>query len=223
MVQHVHHVGAADARRVVEAGMLEAARLEVDDAFGGVLLHVFLGAEDDGAGGAGLHAGRLQPDRNPVGAEGALVGLVVLLRDARDVEGAAGDAVAAADALVLVEVDDAVGVLDDGAGARAGRQAARVVAVHAAVLADQPLQLARLGLVLGEAHEGPGIGREVRRVVVGAVVLADLVTQVVPFRARHLAGLAADALGHVYEFRHFVHLAHRGHRRRGGGAGDDVL
>ncbi|MCY1456255.1 hypothetical protein D9M71_734630 [compost metagenome] len=77
---------------------------------------------------------------------------MVLLRDARDVEGAAGDAVTATDAMVLVEVDDAVGMLDDRSRARAGLQAAGVGAVHATVLADQPLQVALAGLVLGEAH-----------------------------------------------------------------------
>src|SRR5690606_14165401 len=115
------------------------------------------------------------------------------------------------------------GVFHDGAGARAGREAARLVAVHAAVLANQPFQLAGLVLVPGKTHQGPGRGREVRRAGVGAVVLAHLVTQVVPLRARHLAGLAADALGDVDEFGDFVHLANGRHGRRGGGAGDDVL
>src|SRR5690606_37405664 len=110
VVQHVHHVRAADAVRVVQAGLVETALPEVGDAPGGMLLHVLLAAEDDRPGGAGLHAGRLQPDRHAVGAERALVGLLVLFGDARNVERAAGDAVAAADAVVLVEVDDAVGV-----------------------------------------------------------------------------------------------------------------
>ena len=55
--------------------------------------------------------------------------------------------------LLVDEVDDAVGVLHDGAGRRAGLEAARVRAVHAAVLADQPFQIARLRVLpLGEAH-----------------------------------------------------------------------
>ncbi len=45
VVQHVHDVRAADARRIVEAGILEAARLQVGDALVGVRLHVVLGAE----------------------------------------------------------------------------------------------------------------------------------------------------------------------------------
>src|SRR5690606_6799077 len=146
-----------------------------------------------GAGRTGLHAGRLQPHRHPIRAQGALVGLPVLGGEPRDVERATGDAVAAADAVVLVEVDDAVGVLHDGAGARAGLQAARLGAVHAAVLADQPFEVARIRvLVLGKAHQGPGLGRQVHGVVVDAVGLAHLVADVVPLRTRHLARLAAD-------------------------------
>ena len=109
----------------------------------GPLLHVVLGAEDDRLGRAGLGAGRALADGDAVGAERALVGLVVDLGDARDVERAALHAVAAADAVLVHEVDDAVGVLHDGAGRRAGLEAARILAVHAAVLADQPFEIAR--------------------------------------------------------------------------------
>ncbi|MDT4881135.1 hypothetical protein FQZ97_1169600 [compost metagenome] len=95
--------------------------------------------------------------------------------------------------------------------------------MHAAVLADQPLQVAGGVLVLGEAHQGPGVGAEVPRVVVDAHVAANLVTQLVPLRAGDLAGLAANALGGVDQLGHFADLAYRGHRRGGGGTGDDVL
>ena len=108
----------------------------------GVLLHLLLGAEHDRLGRAGLGAGRALADRDAVGAERALVGLVVDLGDARDVERASLDAIAAADAVLVDEVDDAVGVLHDRAGRRARLQAARIRAVHAAVLADQPLEIA---------------------------------------------------------------------------------
>jgi hypothetical protein len=95
--------------------------------------------------------------------------------------------------------------------------------VHAAVLADQPLEVAGVGFVLGEAHQGPGFGAQVLRVVVGAVVVADLVAQLVPFRAGDLAGLAADALGGVDQLGDFLLIAHRGRHRGGGRAGNDVL
>ncbi|MNC50503.1 hypothetical protein D3C75_997480 [compost metagenome] len=125
--------------------------------------------------------------------------------------------------MVLVEVDDAVGVLDDRPRARAGLQATWVGTVHAAVLADQPLQVAVVALVLGKAHQCPGLGSEVLGVVVGAVVVANLVTQFIPLRARHLAGLAADALGSVDQLGDLLLLTHRGRHGSGGRAGDDVL
>ncbi|KQP17616.1 hypothetical protein ASF43_06905 [Pseudorhodoferax sp. Leaf267] len=58
MVQHVHHVRAAHAGRVVQAGMFEAALLQVFDALGRMVLHGLLGAEHNGARRAGFHAGR---------------------------------------------------------------------------------------------------------------------------------------------------------------------
>ena len=48
-----------------------------------VLLHILLGTEHQRAGRTGLDAGRLEPDGDPIGAQRALVGLVILLRDAR--------------------------------------------------------------------------------------------------------------------------------------------
>src|SRR5262245_32110547 len=186
--------------------------------------HVLLAAEDDGAGRAGLHARRLEADRDAVRAQGALVGLVVLLGDPRNVERAARDAVAAADAVLLLEIDDAVRVLHDRAGRRAGLEAARLGAVHAAVLADQPLQRQAflLAFDLGEAHQRPGARVEVRGVVVDADVVADLGAQLVPFHARDLAGLAADALGLVDELGDLLRLADARRGRGGGGTGLDV-
>ncbi len=223
VMQHVHHMSAADAFRVVQPGVVEATAFQVDDAFGSVLLHVFLAAEDDGAGRAGFHTGRLQPYRHPIRTQGAFVGLVIFLRDARNVERATGDAITATDAMILIEIDDAVGVLDDRPGTWAGRQATRLGAMHAAVLADQPLQVTGVGFVFGEAHQGPGFCAQVLRVVVGAVVVADLVAQLVPFRAGDLAGLAANAFGGVDQLGHRLLIPHRGRHRGGGRAGNDVL
>ena len=105
-------------------------------------------------------------------------------------------AVAAADAVLRHEVDDAVGVLHDRPRRRAGLEAARIVAMHAAVLADQPFEIVAV-LVFREAHHGPRGRRQVCRIVVGAVGVADRRPEVVPLQARRLAGLAADALADV--------------------------
>src|SRR5882724_2458092 len=189
-----------------------------------MLLHVLLGPEHQRTGGTGFDAGRLEPHRHAVGAQGAFVGLVIALGDARDVERAAGDAVPAADAVLFVKVHNAVRVLHDRARRRAGLQAPRVGAVHAAVLADQPLEIALGVLVFGEAHQRPGLAGQIARVVVDAGVAADLVAQIVPFHARDLAGLAADELGRVDELgdRAGVGFAHTRRGRGGRRAAHDV-
>src|SRR5678815_3341466 len=128
-----------------------------------MLLHVFLGTEDKSAGWTRLDAGGLTTHCNAIRAQRALVSLVIPLRDSRDVERATGDAVAATDAVLFVKIDDAVGILHDRAGRRARLQAARIRAVHAAILADQPLQIsvALRILVLCEAHQRPGMLGEI--------------------------------------------------------------
>ena len=209
MLKHIHHMRAADPLRVIDPCLGKPPAFQVDDPSLCVVDHILLCAEHDRSGGTGLDAGRLQAHCHPVGAEGALVDLAVLLRQAGDVERAAGDAVAAADAVFLVEIHDAVAVLDDGARRRAGLEAARVGAVHAAVLADQPFQ-APVGFHFGVAHHRPGVFGQVHRVVVDAVVGADCVAGVVPLHARHLAGLAADAFRDVDQLGHLLGLARAG-------------
>ena len=213
VMQHIHHVGAADPRRVIQPGVLEAARLEFLDPLAGPVGHVGLGPEHDRAGRAGFHAGRLQPNAHAIGTQRALVRLVVDRVDPGNVERTAFDAVAAADAVLADEIDDAVGVLHDRARRRAGLQAARVLAMHAAVLADQPLQVALFVFPFGEPHQGPGAGIQVQGIVVGALEVAHLGPQVVPLHARRLARLAADAAADVDQLGHFL-LVVADHRRR---------
>jgi hypothetical protein len=68
--------------------------------------------------------------------------------------------------------------------------------MHAAILADQPFEVVAV-LVLREAHHGPRGWRQIGRVVVGAVGVADRLLQVVPLQASRLARLAADALADI--------------------------
>jgi len=86
--------------------------------------------------------------------------------------------------------------------------------MHAAILADQPFQLARLVIfILVEAHQCPGVCREFARIVIDAHVLADFVAQIIPLAASHLTGLAAntgsdiDQLGNLHLF--ITHLCRR--------------
>src|SRR5258707_6456611 len=170
---------AAAGWRIVESGIGKAARLQVDDTFARPRRHVRLRSEHDRASGACLDAGRLQPDPYAVRTQGAFVRLMVDRTDPRDVERTSCNAIAAADAVLADEVDDAVGVLHDRPRRRAGFQAARILAVHAAVLADKPFQVALFILPFGEAHQRPGAGVEVRGIVVGALENTDLVAKVV--------------------------------------------
>src|SRR6202011_1798015 len=219
-----HHMGAADASGIVEARVVEAARFQILDALLGMLFHILLGAEDDCSGRAGLHTGGLQADTDAIGAQGAFIGFLVLLRDARNVEWTPGHAVAAADAILFLEIDDAVGVLHDRTRRRTGLETAGIFAVHAAVLADQPFQVALGIFVLGETHQGPRVLAQILRVVVVTGAGADLIAQIIPFHAGDLAGLAADALGRVDELRHLtgVRPAHFGLGTSGRRAADDV-
>src|SRR5580700_3818567 len=96
--------------------------------------------------------------------------------------------------------------------------------MHAAILADQPFEVAPIVVPFGETHQRPGIGIEVERVVVGSLEMADLATQVVPLHAGGLARLAADAARDVDEFRDFLLVpADRGRRDRRSRYADVVL
>src|SRR5262245_228325 len=103
---------SVDAAGVVERGLREAVGLQLRPARLPEGDHVVLGPELQTAGRAGLDAGGLEADRDPVHAERALGHLPGGRMEPRHVERAAGLAVSAADALVRVDVDDAVGVLD---------------------------------------------------------------------------------------------------------------
>ena len=110
-----------------------------------------------------------------------------------NVERAAGDAISAADAVLLLEIDDAVGVLHDGAVGGAGAQAAGIGAVHALILAHQPHQRAVFALMLVELDQVPVIPPRLRHRLVGVVETLSPKRHIVPLHARHFARLAADA------------------------------
>src|SRR5690625_291365 len=113
-----------------------------------MLDHVLFGAEYNGAGRTGLDTGRLLPHGDTIRTQRAFVHPVVRRVDAGNVERTPRYAIAAADAVFLMKIDDAVRVLNDGTGCRTRFQATRIFAVHAAILANQPLQAAFRVLVL---------------------------------------------------------------------------
>ena len=163
--------------------------------------HVFLDAPLDGVGRAGLHARRLKARLDPVDAHVALGDGLGLLVEPRDVEGTPGDAVLTPDAVVLIEVDDAVLVLDNRTRRRTRKQAARLLAVETGVLLDHPAQVVVANFDLVEAHQQPSVRRQVLVALKAAEIGGLLDLQVIPLFARHLAAFAADALRNVDEFR----------------------
>ena len=217
--QHRDHRRSADTRRIVDRCLREAISLQLFDAVICNLEHRLLGAELQATRGTCLDTRRLQSYCDAIHAHRALVDAARLLGELRHVERASGHAVPAADALVLLKVDDAVGVLDDGAGRRAGDEATRLGAVHALVFAHQPVE-AVLGFVLAEADQVPEVRRHVGHRLVRAHLHRGFWRQIVPLLAGHLAGLAADARRSVDELRHRrLHADTRGWRT-GGGAND---
>ena len=225
VMQHIHHMGAANACRIVQAGIFKAARFKIGDALRRQLLHLLFAAEVNRAGRTGFDAGRFLSDIDSIDAERALIGAVVLLADARHVERASRNAVAAADAVVRLKVDDTVSVLHDGARRRAGFQTAGIGAVHTAILADQPFQSAIL-LNLREAHHRPGFGVEIGRIVVNADIVPNLGANIVPLRAGDLTAFTADTGGNVDQLGDLLPVIarlRRGRERAGRGATNNVL
>jgi hypothetical protein len=97
--------------------------------------------------------------------------------------------------------------------------------VHAPILADEPFEVTLGALDFREAHQGPGVFREVVRVLVLPDVGPDLIAQIVPFHARDLTRLATDALRGIDELGDLLRAhghADLGFRQGSGGAADDI-
>src|ERR1700730_10731160 len=116
----------------------------------GQLAHVVLGAEVQAPGGARLDAGGLQAFANAVSAQSAFINALVFFVEFGNVEGAASNAVAAADAFILLKIDNAVGVLHDRAVGWTGFQTAGLGAMHALIFAHEPHERTVFALVLVE-------------------------------------------------------------------------
>jgi hypothetical protein len=104
---------------------------------------------------ARFHARRFQPFRNAVGTQGAFVDLLRAWIEFRNIEWASRNAVAATDAIRLLEIDNTVVVLHNRAVRRTRRQTARIGAMHAAILAHQPHERPVVALVFVEFDQVP--------------------------------------------------------------------
>src|SRR5260370_647345 len=97
-------------------------------------LHVVLAAEMQAPCGARFDACRLQPFAHAVRTQRAFINSFGRRIEFWDVERASGDAVAAADAVGLLEIDDAIGVLHNGPVRGPRRQTSRLCTMHALIL-----------------------------------------------------------------------------------------
>src|SRR5258705_13594775 len=99
------------------------------------LNHVFLRPKVKAARGARFNAGRLKTLPYTIRAECAFKDFFGFRIELRDIEGAARNTVTAANAVILLEIDDAVLILNNDAIGRTRAQTSRILAVHALVLA----------------------------------------------------------------------------------------
>src|ERR1700731_300470 len=136
IMQDINDVRSANRLRIVDAGLFKSEVLaQLFRTLLGNELHVIFAAKLQAAGRASLDASRLQALTDAIGAERALVNFLRRRIKFGNVVRASGDAELAADTVFLLEVDDTVGVLHDGAVGGAGAQAAGIRAVHALVFA----------------------------------------------------------------------------------------
>src|SRR5208282_6028899 len=198
IVQDIDHVGSAHSGRIIDSRILESgvcAKL-----LGTCLrqfLHFRLRSKMQAARRAGLDARWFEPHRNAVVAQRALEDFARRRIKFRNVERTAGHAIPATDTICLLEIYDAVGILNDRGVRRAGREAARIGAMHALVFAHEQHHGAVGTLMLIELDQVPVIpcrlGHRLVTVVEGG--FAERVT--VPFQAGYFARFAANTRGRV--------------------------
>src|SRR4029077_9301304 len=119
--------------RILESGIFAKLRRTSLRQF----FHFRLGPKMQAARWAGLDAGWFESHPPRGVAQCALKDFARGRIEFRNVERAAGHAIPATDAICLLEIDDAVGILDDGGVRRTGCEAARVGTVHALVFAHE--------------------------------------------------------------------------------------
>ena len=201
VVQNVDDAGSTHAGRIVDAGFLEAEVFaKLFGASLGEIHHVVLASEVETAGRTRLDAGGLQSHGHAIDAEGALKHLLRGGIEFGNIEGATTHAISAADAVLLLEIDDAIGVLDNCAIGGAGFEAAGIGAVHALIFAHEQRDAAIFAFVFVELDQVPVIpcGRGHGLVAVVECGFGERIT--VPLEAGDFAGLAAYAGRGVDEF-----------------------
>ena len=204
VVQHVDHVRAADRLRIVHA-CIGKVRLfsKLCRAGFGEFCHLRFRAEVQAAGRTSLDAGGLQSDTDSIRAQRALEDFLGRRIELRNVEGTSRNTILTTDAVLLIEIHNAVGVLDDCAVRRTRAQATGVSAVHALVFAHQPHLRSVFAFMLVELDEVPEIPLGSGHRLVGVVESGLPERMSVPLDTGYLAGLAADTGCYVYQLADF--------------------
>src|ERR1043166_6294477 len=108
-----------------------------------------------------------------------------------NIERTTGNAIAAADAVILLKVDDAVLIFDDGSVCRTSAETARIFTVHALIFPHEPHQIS-IAFILNEFDQVVvvplGGGHRLIRIVEGRLPKR----MIVPFDAGDFAGFATD-------------------------------
>src|SRR5258707_2730770 len=98
---------------------------ELGSAFFCTVFHLVLYSNVEAAGGAGLDACGLESLSYPIGTECAFKDFLIAGIEFWNVEWATCDAISAADAMLLLKIHNAVGVLHNGAIGGGGEEKAR--------------------------------------------------------------------------------------------------
>src|SRR5262249_34125665 len=189
--ENVDHVCPTNAGRIVDTRLLISIGTQLLGPPLSLSEQVFTTPEAKAVCRTRLDAGWLQTDCCPVRAESALVNFGRLRAQARHIKWTSGDAVATADAVVVVEIYCTIWQYDNGTRRWTSPQASRIGAVHALVLSHVPGH-APVVFSFVELNQVPEVVREVRQGLVGAAG-AQSKFLIVPLLAGDLASLAANA------------------------------
>src|SRR5580704_5786405 len=148
---------------------------------------------------AGLNAGWFQAHRHAIITQCAFENLARGRIEFRNVERAAGHAISTTDAIGLLEIDDAVGILNYSGVSRAGCETTWIGAVHALVFAHQQHHGAVAAFMLVELDQVPVIPRRLGHCLVGVIKSGFAEGVTVPFQASDFARFAANTGRCVYE------------------------
>src|SRR4029077_3798818 len=170
----------------------------------GEFLHVVLAAEMETTRGTCLDAGGLKTVRDPVRAKSAFENFFGRRIEFWNIEWASGNAVLTADAVLLVEVDDTIRILHDGAVGRTGTETAGVGTVHALVFAHEQTDAAVGVLVLVEPDQVPIIPCRLWHGLVAVVENSFGEGITIPLETGNFTGFAANAGSHIDQLANVV-------------------